>query len=344
VAIVDNAIYVDGERSIEPESLGHTYEALRDCGDPEHSFCWIGLLRPSEAEVQSVAKEFNLHALAVEDAIHAHQRPKLERYGETLFVTLRPAWYVDETEVVDLGELHLFLGPSFVVALRHADEPDLAQVRHRLESEPGLLHYGPYGVLYAVLDKVVDDYSPVLDGLRGDIDEIEVQVFDGDPKVSRRIYQLNREVIEFKRAVDPLVDVLIELRRMLKDRASERDLELRRMLRDVDDHVTRVVERTEGFRQLLADILTVNATLVAQRQNDEMTRLTEASYQQNEEVKRISSVAAILFAPTLIAGIYGMNFAHMPELAWWLGYPMALGLMLLLSVVLYLFFRNRGWL
>ncbi|HTF48734.1 MAG TPA: magnesium and cobalt transport protein CorA [Pseudonocardia sp.] len=302
--MVNNAIYIDGKRAIQPTSLDQTAEELRRCPD-DHSFCWIGLLRPSEAEIHAVAEEFNLHPLAVEDAIDAHQRPKLERYGDTLFVVLRPAWYVDPVEVIEIGELHLFLGPDFVVALRHADKPDLAEVRHRLEETPDLLRYGPYAVLYAMLDKVVDDYAPVLDGLRGDVDEIEIQVFDGDPQASRRIYQLNREVIEFQRAVEPLSDVLIELRNMLKDRAGDADLELRRLLRNVADHVTRVVERTEGFRQLLTNILSVNATLVAQRQNEEMARLTEASFQQNEQVKRISSIAAILFAPTLIAGVYG---------------------------------------
>jgi magnesium transporter len=344
VPMVNNAIYIDGKRAIQPASLDQTYDELRRCPDTGHSFCWIGLLRPSEAEIHSVAEEFNLHPLAVEDAIDAHQRPKLERYGETLFVVLRPAWYVDPVEVVEIGELHLFLGPDFVVALRHAEEPDLAEVRHRLEETPDLLRRGPYAVLYAVLDKVVDDYAPVLDGLRGDIDEIEIQVFDGDPEASRRIYQLSREVIEFQRAVEPLTDVLIQLREMLKDGAGEAEVELRRLLRNVADHVTRVVERLDGFRELLTDILSVNATLVAQRQNEEMTRLTEASYQQNEQVKRISSIAAILFAPTLIAGIYGMNFTHMPELHWVLGYPMAMVLMLALPLVLYLVFRRRGWL
>jgi magnesium transporter len=344
MTLIDNVIYVDGKRALRPESLEKTFDDLRECPSDGQSFCWIGLLRPSEAEVQAVAKEFELHPLAVEDAINAHQRPKLERYGHTLFVVLRPAWYVDRVEVVELGEVHMFLGPDFVVALRHADEPDLGAVRERLEQEPDLLARGPFSVLYAVLDKVVDDYGPVLDGLQNDIDEIEVQVFDGDPGASRRIYQLSREVIEFQRAVEPLTDVLDSLREILHDRAGEADLELRRMLRDVADHATRVVERTDAFRQLLTNILSVNAALVAQRQNDEMTRLTQASYAQGEQVKRISSWAAILFAPTLIAGIYGMNFEHMPELKWTLGYPMAMGLMVLLGVVLYLIFRRRGWL
>ena len=179
------------------------------------------------------------------------------------------------------------------------------------------------------MDKIVDDYGPVLDGLQDDIDEIEVQVFEGERGVSKRIYQLTREVIEFQRAVEPLGEIFVELRYRLKERAGAADLELRRALRDVADHATRVMERVEGYRQLLTNILTVNAALVAQRQNEEMTRLSEAGFEQNEQVKRISSWAAILFAPTLIASVYGMNFDHMPELHWTLGYPFAVALMVL---------------
>lgn len=343
MTVVDNAVYVDGKREAEPSSLDQTYAALRRCPDGR-SFGWIGLLRPTEDEISSVAKEFGLHDLAVEDTVHAHQRPKLERYDDTVFVVLRPARYVDPVEVVELGEIHLFLGQDFVVTVRHADEPDLAEVRHRLEADPELLAHGPFAVLYAVLDKVVDDYGPVLDGLQDDIDQIEVQVFEGDPTASRRIYQLTREVIAFQRAVEPLRELFGELRFRFSKTGTDTDPELRRALRDVADHALRVLERTDGFRQLLANILTVNSTLVAQRQNDEMTRLTEAGYVQNEQMKRVSSWAAILFAPTLVAGIYGMNFTHMPELDWWFGYPMAIGLMLLLGLVLYLIFKRRGWL
>jgi len=345
MAVVDNAIYIDGKRAVVPESLDHTFEELRTCADtPGRSFCWIGLLRPSRAEIDAVAAEFNLHGLAVEDTIKAHQRPKLERYGDVNFVVLRPARYVDPVEVVEIGEIHLFLGPDFVITVRHADEPDLAEVRHRLEADPDLLDNGPYAVLYAVMDKIVDDYGPVLEGLQDDIDEIEVQVFHGDRHASKRIYTLSREVIEFQRAVEGLEGIFVSLREQLKERASESDLELRRALRDVADHATRVLERTEGFRQLLSNILIVNAALVAQRQNDEITRLSEAGYEQNEQVKRISSWAAILFAPTLIASIYGMNFDHMPELGWQLGYPFALLLMVLLGAGLYTIFKRRGWL
>ena len=258
---------------------------------------------------------------------------------------LRPARYVDPVEVVEIGEVHVFLGPDFVITVRHAQEPDLAEVRHRLEADPDLLDNGPYAVLYAVMDKIVDDdYGPVLDGLQNDIDEIEVQVFNGDPDASKRIYTLSREVIEFQRAVEPLEGMFVSLREQLKERAAQSDLELRRALRDVADHATRVLERTRGFRELLANILTVNAALVVQRQNDEITRLTEAGYEQNEQVKRISSWAAILFAPTLVASVYGMNFDHMPELGWELGYPFAVLLMLLLGIGLYAIFKRRGWL
>jgi magnesium transporter len=341
VTVVDNAIYVDGTRKHAPPSLDLALDALRSCPDGERSFCWIGLLRPDRAEIDSVAAEFSLHPLAVEDTVTAHQRPKLERYGETYFAVLRPARYVDSNEVVELGEVHLFFGPDFVITVRHATEPNLKDVRARLEEEPELLALGPFAVFYAVLDKVVDDYGPVLDGLQNDIDEIEVQVFEGDPTASRRIYQLTREVIEFQRAVDPLREVIEQLHGML-DRQT--DLELRRGLRDVTDHAIRAVERLEGSRQLLTNILQVNASLVAQRQNAEMARMTTAGYEQNEQVKRISSWAAIFFAPTFVASVYGMNFDHMPELHWTLGYPFALLLMLLLGLGLRWGFKRRGWL
>ncbi|MGH3835088.1 MAG: magnesium and cobalt transport protein CorA, partial [Pseudonocardiaceae bacterium] len=221
-------------------------------------------------------------------------------------------------------------------------EPDLAEVRQRLEADPELLKRGPLAVLYAILDRIVDDYLPVLHGLRNDIDEIEDQVFRGEPNVSRRIYQLSREVIEFQRACDPLLDVLESL--ISGVNGFPLDVELQRQLRDVQDHAVHVVERVDAFRQLIANVLTVNSTLVAQRQNEETAKLTAASLAQSEEVKKISSWAAILFAPSVIGTVYGMNFTHIPELHWTLGYPMALGMMLLVSILLYVLFRRRGWL
>ncbi|MGI9064453.1 MAG: magnesium and cobalt transport protein CorA [Pseudonocardiaceae bacterium] len=342
MAVVDNAVYVDGKRDEEPESLEQTYELRRRCSASGDAMAWIGLYRPADDEMSSVAAEFSLHELAVEDAVHAHQRPKLERYGDTLFVVLRPARYVDHEEVVEIGELHVFIGTDFVVTVRHASKPDLSLVRKRLESDPELLKHGPEAVLYAILDRVVDDYVPVVAGLQTDIDEIESQVFGGDPAVSRRIYQLSREVIEFQRACQPLVAMLESLAGGFDEYRV--DVELQRALRDVQDHATRIADRVDAFRELLGNILSVNAAMVGQRQNEETVRLTETSLAQGEQVKKISSWAAILFAPTLIGGIYGMNFTVMPELQWRFGYAFALLLMLVVAVSLYAIFKYRDWL
>ncbi|HVG64716.1 MAG TPA: magnesium/cobalt transporter CorA [Actinomycetota bacterium] len=337
--VVAAAIYRDGRRVDSPTTVADAARRLRDQGD---TMAWIGLYRPAEDQLLAVAEEFGLHELAVEDAIVAHQRPKLERYGDTLFVVLRAARYLDEVEEVEFGEIHLFVGANFVLTVRHSQAPDLAAVRRRMESDPDLLRLGPEAVLYAILDGVVDGYAPVVAGLQNDIDEIETEVFGGDPKVSRRIYELSREVIEFQRATSPLLAMLTGL--MAGFEKYETDDELQRYLRDVADHATTVAERVDGFRQMLADILTVNATLVSQAQNEEIKNLTEASYDQNEEIKKVSAWAAILFAPTLIGTVYGMNFAHMPELRWVFGYPFALALMLVVSLTLYAIFKRRGWL
>ena len=204
MTVVDNAVYVDGCRVAEPTSLEVTYELLRE----RHGMGWIGLYRPSREEIASVGAEFEIHDLAVEDTITAHQRAKLERYDKVLFTVLRPARYIDADERVEFGELHVFTGPDFVVTVRHAESPDLARVRQRMESAPELLRLGPEAVLYAIFDEVVDEYWPVVAGLENDIDEIENQVFDGDPAVSRRIYELIREVVDFQRATQPLVNML----------------------------------------------------------------------------------------------------------------------------------------
>ncbi|MCA3747564.1 MAG: magnesium/cobalt transporter CorA [Rubrobacter sp.] len=321
--IVNRAIYVDGRRAEVPGSVEDTYGACRR----QRGMAWIGLYEPDEEEFSSVAGEFGLHPLAVEDAVHAHQRPKLEKYGDTYFVVLKTARYVDETETVEFGEIHVFVGEDFVVTVRHGEASALRGVRERLEADPELLRRGPAAILYAIMDRVVDDYGPVVDGLENDIDEIETEVFGGSPHVSRRIYELSREVVEFHRATRPLSGVL---ERMLADGGPPLDVELKRYMRDVHDHAIRTNEQIEGFRELISNILNVNLTLV--------------SVEQNDEVKRISAWAAILFAPTVIAGIYGMNFDRMPELHWALGYPFALALMLLVSGVLYGLFRRRGWL
>jgi magnesium transporter len=332
--IVDNAIYVDGRRVAEPSSLQETYQACRE----QRGLAWIGLHEPPEAEFSSVAEEFGLHPLAVEDAVKAHQRPKLERYDGTLFVVLRPARYVDETETVEFGEVHVFVGEDFVVTVRHGEASGLGRVRYRLEDDTELLRLGPEAILYAVTDRVVDDYAPVVAGLENDIDEIETEVFSGNAGVSRRIYELSREVIQFQRATEPLPGILDELI------GGAEEPELQRYLRDVQDHALRVTEQVASFREMLQNVLTVNLTLVGLSQNEEVKALTQASIAQNDQVKKISAWAAILFAPTLVGTVYGMNFDRMAELHWKLGYPFALTLMLLVSVSLYLVFKRRGWL
>jgi magnesium transporter len=338
MALKDNAVYVNGKRSADPRSLDETYELLRE----RKGLAWIGLYRPDEQEIQSVAREFGLHRLAVEDAVSAHQRAKLERYGSVLFTVLRPARYIDAEERVEFGELHVFTGKDFVVSIRHAESPDLGRVRQRLETAPDLLCMGPEAILYAILDQVVDEYEPVVAGLENDIDEIEDELFEGDPDVSRRIYELSREVIEFQRATHPLLGMFTALENGFDK--YQIDLELQRGLRDVHDHVIRVVQAADSFRALLQNALTVQSTLVGQRQNEEVRSMTETSLAQNEEVKKISAWAAIFFAPTFVASVYGMNFVNMPELNWYLGYPMALGVMVVLSVALYAAFKRRNWL
>jgi magnesium transporter len=326
--IVDRAIYRDGVRCPAPEDLG----AIRDeCRGDDGAIAWIGLYRPDAAEFAEVAREFDLHELAVEDAVKAHQRPKLERYGDAIFLVLRPARYVESNDTVEFGEVHVFAGPGFVITIRHSEAPDLGLVRRKLEGRPDLLQRGPVAIVHAILDRVVDDYEPVVAGLENDVDEIEDDVFDGSAAASRRIYQITREVIEFQRATKPLVTILDRL-----IDAPHVGEEESRYLRDVHDHALRVQEQAAAFRELLANILSVNLTL-------ETKALSVAAIEQNEEVKKISAWAAILFAPTLVGTIYGMNFDHMPELHWELGYPLALALMVTTSVTLYLTFKRRGW-
>jgi magnesium transporter len=337
--LMDNVVYTSGLQYASPQALADTYQCLHEQDD---AMAWIGLYQPDNDQITSLAREFKLHDLAVEDAISAHQRPKLERYGDTLFVVLRAARYLDPSEKVEFSELHLFIGPRFVITVCHGEVPDLAAVRRRLESDPEMLVRGPEAVLYAILDQVVDGYAPVVAGLENDIDEIETEVFGGDPKVSRRIYELSREVIEFQRAARPLLGVLDALTAGFAKYGTEE--ELQRYLRDVADHLTQVVERVDGFRHLLQNILAVNATLVSQQQNEEMRSLTAASYEQNEEIKKISSWAAILFAPTVIGTIYGMNFENMPGLHSGSGFPLAIVLMALVCGGLYFIFRRRNWL
>ena len=322
--IVNNLIYMDGRRPEESGSLQETYEAVRQ----RRGVAWIALYKPTEEEFASVAREFGLHPLAVEDPIKAPLRTRLEHYEGTLFLVLKAARYLDETETVEFGEVDVFVGEDFVVMVLRGEPAALAPMRERLEGDPELLRRGPEAILYAIIGRVVDGYAPVVAGLENDIDEIETEVFSGNAGVSRRIYELSREVIEFQRATEPLPAILDRL--VGGAEGHEVDAELQRHLHVVQDHALRITERVEGFRQLLQNILSVN--------------LTGASIAQNDQVKKISAWAAILFAPTLIGTVYGMNFDYMPELHWTFGYPFAMVLMLMVSATLYLVFKRRGWL
>src|SRR3954452_8231334 len=262
--IIDNAVYVNGMRTANPPSLDETFETLR----ARKGIAWIGMYRPSREELQAVADEFGLHPLAVEDALKGHQRAKLERFGDVLFLVLRPARYLDEEERVEFGEVHLFIGPDFAITVRHAEAPDLGHVRKRLEANPELLALGPEAILYAVLDEIVGGDEPVIAGLRNDIDEIEDQLFGGAAEVSRRIYELGREVMAFQRAATPLVEMLEALERGFEKYNVH--VELRRSLRDVLDHCIRTAASADSFRALLQNALITSSTLVPEKQNDEM--------------------------------------------------------------------------
>jgi magnesium transporter len=257
-------------------------------------------------------------------------------------VVLRTARYVDPTEIIDFGEIHLFIGKDFVITVRHGDCPDLQQVRQRLESMPALLSKGPSAVLYGVMDQVVDEYYQVIKGLERDIDEIEIEVFGGEPDVSRRTYSLSREVIDFQKAVSPLVPMLAAIR---EDRTGlEIPASLNDYFRDVQDHAVHTQELVQAYRDILQNVLSVNIAIIGLQRNEEVQRLSEIQLKQNDEVKKISAWAAIIFAPTLVGTIYGMNFDHMPELHWRLGYLMALLMMLAVALVLWGAFRRKGWL
>ncbi|MEU4384744.1 magnesium and cobalt transport protein CorA [Promicromonospora sp. NPDC023805] len=351
MSIMDNAVYVDGKRTANPVSIEETCEVTRERGGT----AWVDLAWPEPDEIRAVAEEFSLHHLAVEDAIHAHQRPKIEHYDDVLFVVLHPARSVDDDgdghiDRVEFGEVHAWVGPDFVVTIRRSAAPDLAQMRAGLEQDPDLLRLGPVAILATLLDQVVDTYRPVISRLRGDIDQVEDQLFSRDPEVSLRIYEATREVIGLQRATSPLVDILQTLHDANEERSpaaeaqEHRYVELQRSLRNVLDHAVKHAETSGTFRALLTNALNVHSTLVTQEQNEEMRRMSEISLQQSEQTKKISAWAAILFAPTLIGTIYGMNFDYMPELHWALGYPLALAGMVGLGGIFYWIFKKVGWL
>ena len=324
--IVDCAHYRGGARqhegTIEPE------DAAKLCKGGDE-FVWLGLRDPSQEELQRVAKAFDLPELAVEDAYRGHQRPKLEDYEEenSFFVVLKTARYDDDAEEVDFGEIHLFIGTGYVIAVRHGEASVLGPARRRLEQHPDLLEMGAAAAVWAILDKVVDDYAPVVEGIENDIEEVEEDIFRQHGDSTQRIYFLKREVIEFHRAVAPLLAPLEALERGAFPQIGTR---LRSFYRDVADHARRVDENVMAQRELLTSILEANLALLSVR--------------QNEVVRQISAWAAIIAVPTFIASVYGMNFEHMPELDSQIGYPLSLLAMAACVALLHRFFRRIEWL
>jgi magnesium transporter len=322
--IVDCAVYQGGQRRPGELKLGEAFDACQR----EEAFVWLGLYEPAEDEFERMRKEFNLHELAVEDAVKGHQRPKIELYDDTLLVVLKPVRYIDTEELIETGEIIIFANKTFIVSVRRREASALSAVRRNLDNRPDLLAHGTGAVLYSIMDHVVDDYGPVADGLERDIEEIEEQVFSPERiNPAERIFSLEREVLEFHRAVAPLTAPLARLA------SGEFEIargELQSYFRDVHDHALREAERESGFRALLSSILQAN--------------LTQVSVRQNEDMRRVTAWVAILAVPTMIAGIYGMNFDHMPELRWEYGYPAVLAFIALVCLVLYWNFRRAGWL
>ena len=321
--IVDCAHYKDGAR--QHEGALPLDEAAERCGDG--GFVWVGLHDPDTDELREAAERFDLPALAVEDAMQAHQRPKIEDYDDGYFLVVHSARYLDDVEEVEFGEIHVFTGPHYVIVLRHGDASELHGARERLEEQPELLREGPAAAVWAIMDKIVDDYEPVMAGLENDVEEVEVAVFGERSDETRRVYFLRRELAEFYRAVHPLLQPLEQL---VSSEHPEISSLLREHVRDVADHVKRVEDAITTQRELLTSVLQANLAVI--------------SVQQNDVVKKISSWAAIITVPTLIASIYGMNFQHMPELAWRYSYPACLLVMVVAGVALHRVLRRAGWL
>lgn len=343
--IVDRAVYLHGVR--EPcGDLSDELDRLRQTS-PD-GFLWIGLKDPSDAEFSHVQRELALHPLAVEDAVKGNQRSKLEIYDDSVFVVLRPLHYTDATSQVETGELMVFLGEHFVVTVRRGDAGPLASVRRHLEADPARLVHGPASVLHAVMDAVVDGYLDVNQEIGQDLEQMEESVFSSEVDVearssgevspvpttrgprgsdARRIYLLKREVLEIRRAVQPLTDAAL---RLAQQQVPFIPADVRPFFRDVADHLLRITDHVESYDRLLTDILSAH--------------LTRVSVQQNDDMRRISAWVAMAAVPTLIAGIYGMNFDHMPELHWHAGYPLAVGLMAVVVGGLYRAFKRSGWL
>ncbi|MCT9001304.1 magnesium and cobalt transport protein CorA [Microbacterium memoriense] len=330
-------VYVDGKPALTDAS---PTEALAEARARD-GLAWIGVTGATDDEVRALGSEFGLNRLGVLEALRGHQRSKFEQYGDDLFLVLQPARYDDASETVQCDEVDVFVSEQLVVAITRTAQVDLKQARARLEKHPEIFANGSLGVVWVITEFVTRGYRTVLDGVENDIDEIEEELFGERPDVSHRIFGLQREVIDLQHATAPLPDILDRLRELSVQRNSHLG---ESAFREVTDRARYVDGRVSGFRQTLDSALSIHATMVEQRRNEQMKDMTETSLQQNEQVKKISSWAAIGFAPTLIAGIYGMNFRAMPELDWAFGYPFAIGLMLAVSVGLYVVFKKNDWL
>ncbi|WP_327182442.1 magnesium and cobalt transport protein CorA [Streptomyces sp. NBC_01334] len=331
-SVVNCVTYRDGVRTPRGGDLVETVERVRKHG---HGFVWLGLHEPTNDEFAGIAELFDLHPLAVEDAVEAHQRPKVERYGETLFAVFKTVCYVEHeeltetSEVVNTGEIMVFVGRDFVITVRHGRHGSLGPLREELESDTAQLAKGPSAVLHAVADHVVDDYLNVIDSVQEDIDKVETDVFaaNGARADPGRIYQLKRELLELKRAVVPLGRPLLDL----ADRPVRViDPEIQAYFRDVSDHLLRATEQIAAFDELLNSIL--------------QAHLAQVTVAQNEDMRKITAWAAVIAVPTMVCGVYGMNFDHMPELHWRFGYPLVIGVISVACWVLYRGFRRNGWL
>jgi magnesium transporter len=325
--IVDSAVYRHGKRIVDdlpPSELGRVRKMATEPDD----FVWVGLHEPTEDELATVEEEFGLHPLAVEDAFTAHQRPKLERYEDTLFLTLKSLWYVDANDAVETGEINMFVGSDFVITVRHGSGSELHSARRDLEAKATVLTHGPSAVVYAVCDRVVDGYLSVVGSLEEDVDEVEISVFSPQrTNDSARIYTLKREIAEARRAVMPLRE---PMRRFATGAVPGIDEASAPFFRDVLDHLSRAAETVDGLDQLLSTAFDAH--------------LAQIQVTQNEDMRKISAGAALVVVPTLIAGVYGMNFEHMPELGWRFGYLYAVLLMIGAVSALWFWFKRSGWL
>ena len=325
-AVVDCGLYEGGERRGGRIDLETALKQASDCTD---GWVWIGLHDPSPGVVEAVGEHFQLPPLALEDAVHRHQRAKLETYADILFMVMKTARYVDHEELVEIGELMVFVGKQFIVTVRHGEASPLSEVRKHLEAHPDLLGMGPSSVLHGVADRVVDDYAEVIEGVEDDIEEVEAEVFSGEgTNPAQRIYKLKREVLEFRRAVNPLVAPM----QHLTDHESELPIDprTRDYFRDVLDHLVRDSERIQSFDDLLSGVLQAN--------------LTQLTVRDNQDLRKLSAWVAIIAVPTMVFGLYGMNFRHMPELEWRVGYPLVLIVILIVCAVLYRHLKRSGWL